>query len=389
MAKVIIWGVSLFFLVSLNGELLEQKEVVQKTNEAEGPKGLQWVTIQEWNNMPGGTENNPLIYHWCPHLNVHKDDFCITVRSFLGAKDDKWLRKKCEFKCKHFIQVKHNGCWQTGQDREEYEGEPHIFKPLIGNNGWSCCPYDSTWGGYFNTQLKRLMKNSKYRVLVNPGNSVDFTWLDWDYSKPFPKNVVYGDKRCELKVATYTDSIIHNIFGGYQAGQVDKDGYIYYGSGYHYDYDYNEYKILVEHDVKEYELLSIEYHISEATKVINQAIKEFTFINNDTEPATRRTTLSLSEISSSTWSHAITWGVGQFGSFKISVGPEALAGSVESTLGYSIKVGGSHGWGGSEEVSVVGSETVIKKVPPKSEAKVTMSAEVSHENVPSSSENYL
>ena len=40
--------------------------MVKKTNDAEGPKGLQWVTIEEWYNMPGGKENNPLIYHWCP-----------------------------------------------------------------------------------------------------------------------------------------------------------------------------------------------------------------------------------------------------------------------------------------------------------------------------------
>ena len=64
------------------------------------------------------------------------------------------------------------------------------------------------------------------------------------------------------------------------------------------------------------------------------------------------------------------------------VGSVALAGSVEQTFGYSINVGGSHGWGGSESISVVGSETVVKEIPPRSGAKVTMSAQVSHENVP-------
>ena len=97
MATLIVWGVSIFFLVSLNAELLEQREVVKKTNDAEGPRGLQWVTIQDWHNMSGSEANNPLIYHWCPPEGKLYD-------LYQGGPNS----------CKHFIQVKDNGCWQTG-----------------------------------------------------------------------------------------------------------------------------------------------------------------------------------------------------------------------------------------------------------------------------------
>jgi len=361
-----MWVLSIFFLVSLNGEMIERREITRKTNEAEGPGGLRWVTIEEWDNMPGGKENNPLIYHWCPP----------------GGKVDLITYGFC----KYFIQVKANGCWQTGYAFGTYT-DPYYTYPSIGNNGWGCCAQFCKHGFlHLCMDEKELGKYLPFRVLVNPGNSVDFTWLDWDYSKPFPKNVVYGDRRCGLKVATYLDSANYFLYESLQAGQVDKNGYIYYGTlrsrSSSWNYDWNEYKILVEKDIKEYKLLSIKYNIPEATKNIKQSIREFTFINDDIETTTRRTTLSFSETSSSTWSHSITWNTEQSGSFKISVGPQALAGSVEQTFGYSIKVGGSHGWGGSLSENVVGSETVVKEMPPKSGAKVTMSVQVSHENVP-------
>ena len=364
-------------MVSLNAELLERREAVKKTNEAEGPKGLQWVTIEEWNNMPGGKENNPLIYHWCPPEVKLYDIYHGHGYSPVSGQVS-WARS-----CKHFVQVKDNGCWQTGHEVEWFGGGPDFTNPSIGNKNWGCCAYVCFFGGIC-SERDRLKKYMPYRVLVNPGNSVDFTWLDWDYSKPFPKNAVYGDRTCELRVATYLDSSNNFGYGRLQAGQVDKDGYIYYGSttSGSWNYDSNEYKILVENGVKEYELLSIKYNIPESTKVIKQTVKEFTVTNNDNKASTTRTTLSLSETSSSTWSHAITWGLEHSGSFKISVGPAALAGSVEKTFGYSINLGGSHGWGGSESISVVGSETVVKEMPPRSEAKVTMSVQVSHENVP-------
>ena len=53
---------------------------------------------------------------------------------------------------------------------------------------------------------KQICWGNIYRVFVNSGKKVDFTWVDWDYSTPFLKNAVDVDKRSELKVATFLDS---------------------------------------------------------------------------------------------------------------------------------------------------------------------------------------
>ena len=87
----------------------------------------------------------------------------------------------------------------------------------------------------------------------------------------FPATAVYGDDSddCKLLVATYYDSssdvATDNKLGqGAQGSQVDKDGYVYYGYGYNYSpfevtwqWDNNEYKLLLEKGVRDYELLDI------------------------------------------------------------------------------------------------------------------------------------
>ena len=128
-------------------------------------------------------------------------------------------------RCRYLTQVEHNGCWQTGcaipcegicraryspEQRSGVEALLSFFGPrvvdgwdprrkpepeaLIGNWGWGCC---------------ERAEEERFRVLVNPGNSVAYAWVEWDSSKaPFPENAVFGDDSewCRLMVATYYDS---------------------------------------------------------------------------------------------------------------------------------------------------------------------------------------
>ena len=42
----------------------ERREVETDNGGSGGPGGLKWVTHEEWRNMPGGEEGNPLVTHW-------------------------------------------------------------------------------------------------------------------------------------------------------------------------------------------------------------------------------------------------------------------------------------------------------------------------------------
>ena len=48
---------------SLTSRRTERREV-ENNYVGSGQRGLKWVTYEEWRNMPGGQENNPLVEHW-------------------------------------------------------------------------------------------------------------------------------------------------------------------------------------------------------------------------------------------------------------------------------------------------------------------------------------
>ena len=261
--------------------------------------------------------------------------------------------------------MEHDGCWQSGcllTDKEFNLRANYSLKlsTLIANDGWSCC--------YF---WRVQLDDSKFRLLANPGNSVAYNWLDWDSSRrPFPRNAVYGDSKeeCKLLVATYLFSTSHYATGHTQGAQVDKDGYVYHREhsfASNWYWDNNQYKLLVEKGIKAYKLIDINYDFPRANKRERKTISEKTVINHSNNEVQRRTSISVTVTESSDWHHGISWNVEHSGSFTISVGPEALAGSVEQTFGYSISLGGNHGWGGTSATTVTNSETVVVPLPGK------------------------
>ena len=74
-------------------------------------------------------------------------------------------------------------------------------------------------------------------------------------------------------------------------------------------------------------------------------------------------TAGFQRTEASSWQHSITWNVGFNSNFEISVGPEAVAGSVTQSFGFSIDVGGQHSWGKNTETTV--SSSLKLKVPVK------------------------
>ena len=74
------------------------------------------------------------------------------------------------------------------------------------------------------------------------------------------------------------------------------------------------------------------------------------------------------------------WNVGRSGSFKVSVGPAALA--AEKAFEYSVGVGGVRGWGGHSRTQITQTEAVQVTLPGKSGSVVTMEATKSKQEVP-------
>ena len=91
--------------------------------------------------------------------------------------------------CAYVGQIKRDGCWQTGCIR-------HVGGSAI----------TSEVHAAYNGKLYVAKNGKGIRFLVNPGNSVDIRWVEGKYGKPFPSNSVFGDKTCDLRVATYYDS---------------------------------------------------------------------------------------------------------------------------------------------------------------------------------------
>ena len=86
-------GMELFssFKQSINGVSYEEKNLIKKNNQGEGPAGLQWATVNHWDTMPGGRLNNPAVSHW----NAEK------------GSGYPW-------QCRYFAQTRYGGCWQSG-----------------------------------------------------------------------------------------------------------------------------------------------------------------------------------------------------------------------------------------------------------------------------------
>ena len=224
----------LFFLgICIPSESIEvDRSEVSSSSSGSGPSGLLWVTEAQWDNLPGGRSNNPIVKHW-------------------EASSDAILRVSAL--CAYIGQIKRDGCWQTGCIRN-VRGSVITSEVHAANNG-----------------KLYVAKNDKgIRFLVNPGNSVDIRWVEGRYGKPFPSNSVFGDKTCDLRVATYYDSANHAApWTGFfesslrkwrmgklptssraQGAQVDKDGYVYWPDDGTWYWDSNEYKLLTTIGIK-------------------------------------------------------------------------------------------------------------------------------------------
>lgn len=366
-----------------------ERREVESTKRENGPRGLQWATLEQWDEMPGGRIGNPLVKQWGYRGS--------------GLSGDGY--------CKYFIQTEHNGCWQTGCFWVTRDGDSEFInktydldlkrRTFIANDGWDCC------------RRKDRRENLDFRVLVNPGNSVVYTWLEWDSGKEtFPTNAVYGDnsEECKLLVATYYDSNSKYARGYKQGAQVDKDGYVYYGydsgalgncpscdflgiltlsriitsneEGRTWKWDNNEYKLLLEKGIKAYELIDIKFDFPKASKRAHKTISKKTIINDGEVEVERQTVISVRVTETSKWDHAISWNAGYSSSATVTLGSEAIGTKAEATVGYSIDVGGNHGWGGSSSTEVTHTETITRILPGKSGSEVTMTAITSRQTVP-------
>ena len=105
-------------------------------------------------------------------------------------------------------------------------------------------------------------------------------------------------------------------------------------------------------------------------------------VNKGNFQETKRVTMSLSETETSHWDHSISWNLQQSGDFEISVGPDALAGSVTTTFGYTIDVGGQHSWGGESATTVEVTAEQEITVPRKSRKRVHMTGKKSNVDLP-------
>ena len=353
---------------SKSGKIVPQRSEVYSTSTGSGPSGLLWVTYAQWGKLPGGRSNNPRVRHW-------------------AAPSDAILRRLRM--CAYIGQIKRDGCWQTGCVKAcvscgHFTSMGELHAASNGN------PY--------------LIHNSDTgrRFLVNPGNSVDLRWVDGEYGKPFPSTSVFGDKTCDLRVATYYNSWNHIApWTGFsksswrkwdmgklptstraQGAQVDKDGYVYWPDNDTWQWDSHEYKLLTTIGIKKYHIISINFKPEQGSKRTKKVVTTSRVVNHGNFQERKKVAISIEETETSHWDHSITWNVQHNGNFEISAGPKALAGSVTKTFGYAIDVGGQHSWGeGKATRATVTSEQWVT-VPAKHRKNVKLIGKKSNVDLP-------
>ena len=220
-------------------------------------------------------------------------------------------------------------------------------------------------------------KNKAVRILVNPGGSVKWKLVDWEYNNGAPpKSAVYidGQERCKNVVTAY-DSYSCSICRNLTPSQRTKDGYVYYIYAKSVRYDSNEYKILVEEGIKKYKIISLELEESVALEDAKAIFSTSEVINNAPTPRDYAESLALDVTQSSTWSHSIHWEVG--------VGLEiGVVGVAKYAWSINAKGGGNHQWGGSETFSKTSTSTARGQVPAKHGVKITLRATQTQKEVP-------
>lgn len=219
-------------------------------------------------------------------------------------------------------------------------------------------------------------RNKTVRILVNPGTSVKWKLLDWDYWKtPLPKRAVYIDKKegCRNVVTAYTGcSDCHaNKLTPSQRTNDGYGGYVYY-----YDkgtnYDKNEYQILIEDPIKKYEILSLELEESLALKEVKSILSTSEVINNSNASVGYKESIGMDETRSSSWSHSIHWEVG----IGVEFGPMLHKWSINA------KIGGNHQWGESETISKKSTSEAEGRVPGNHGVKIKLSSKQTQKDVP-------
>lgn len=339
--------------------LLVIKSKCQKKSSTTG--GLKWVTFNQWHEMPGGVAENPSV-----QLSPYGGDIC---------------------------SIDHDGCWQGGtlsirgmlkvvllleagwKYSNETDGGWHESKDITlrGSDGGTCQVAPLDWESGISSNFGR---NEAVKILVNPGRSVKWNLVDWDWEKskgPLPKSAVYIDEKehCKNVVTAYTDCYYCRP-NKLTPSQRAKDGYVYY-----YDngakYDSNEYKILIEEGIKKYELISLELEESSALEEVKTISKTSDQLNPGRSAVEYEEILSLEVTESSSWSHSINWEVG----VSAELGAPGLA-----KWTFHGKVGGNHGWGTSETFSRTATSTARGEVPPNHGVKITMTGQKTQKEVP-------
>ena len=293
---------------------------------------LKWVTYKQWENMPGGTTNNPEVRTWKGNASIRQ----------LYDED--------------------SGCWQTGNQN----GDPALG---LGELGCEAANDGKTF------QSKRTWKKGTCRALVNPGNAVKYRWIEGEKGMRFPANTVCGDSRCKLRVATYYDSrnlngvapIIKNPDGRAQAAQADENGYVYYFDET-WQWDDNEYRLLEIVDVEKVEVIKKTFKKGGTEDVKTEVLQEDRLVNHhDSVKAELRSTLTFKTDTVVSWNRGISL------DFGASWSIEGTAGVVKASQGYSLNLGLQYTEGGSETETVTFSKTVVAKdIEPNTEVRVVM-----------------
>jgi len=347
---LLILSLTIAFIAVQVATLQAERKEISESNENQGPAGLQWVTDREWNNMAGGRKKNPPV-----RMYGHKIDK-IENNEYGG---NCWNVDDCSI----IVSARHDGCWQGGKCVRK----AGTFCYIASIDGDDTQP-ESGW--------------TNYRYLVNPANSVKYEWVDWYRGKNnygFPRNTVFVDKSqtCGTKVATYTDSNCGTT--GNNPAQVDSDGYVYYACGGN-SWDSNEYKLLVETNIKNYELLEINFEEAKATKNEKQIRSTRKVENKSKIKAKHSTSLSLRSTEISTWDHSISWNVGYTFSFGATVTAGVVA--ANSQHSFAFNVGGNHAWGTGRTFQTTATDSVSVELPPFHGIDVEIVATEKRQDIP-------
>ena len=223
---------------------------------------LEWITVSEAKKLPNGFWNSNL------------------VRDGL----DGWNRRM-------FCRAMKDGC--------PYPGEAW-YANGDNNNGIPYCRII--------TKEKVYPPIKNFQLLYNPNGAAKVAWLPWNEGTGnlnFPTEVVKSDesRSCNFMLARYNDRN--------ENGFVDSEGYVYYqlGPGEGWNWDNNEYDLLIERSAKEIELIELNYGDPKRTtgEVQGQgSFSETNLVNEDFDNEKMlSTSLESTYTSSKSWSHSV------------------------------------------------------------------------------------